>query len=77
MSMPYTSNCRNNRNQRNPKWKPKGEYVVWVEKEEKGVTVYSTNSVFWRDFFGGEPDKLLYVTEEGEKIYGKLYGEVD
>ena len=42
---------RNKRNHRNPKWKPKGEYVVWVEKEEKGATVYSTNSVFWRLIF--------------------------
>lgn len=33
-------------------FKPKGEYIIWVEKEGRGnYTVYSTNSVFWRDFF--------------------------
>lgn len=29
-----------------------GEYIIWVEKEDDGsVSVYSTNSIFWRDFF--------------------------
>ncbi len=33
----------------------KNQYIIWVEKEGKGnYTVYSTNSVFWRDFFRGE-----------------------
>jgi len=34
------------------KWKTKGQYIVWVEKEEDGsFVVYSTNSIFWRDFY--------------------------
>jgi DNA-directed RNA polymerase subunit RPC12/RpoP len=28
-------------------WKPKGEFIIWEEDGE----VWSTNSIFWRDFF--------------------------
>ena len=33
------------------KFTPKGQYIIWIEKEKEGFSVYSTNSVFWRDFF--------------------------
>ena len=58
---------RNYRNQCNPKCDvcglnfkkgvcladhKKGQYTVWIEKEGRGnYIVYSTDSVFWRDFF--------------------------
>lgn len=33
---------------------PIGRYVIWGEKEDKGLySVYSTDNIFWRDFFGG------------------------
>ena len=33
-------------------FKPKGTYIVHVEKEDDGTaTIYSTDSPFWRDFF--------------------------
>lgn len=36
--------------------KPRGQYIVWIEKEKKGCTVYSTDSFFWYNFFrGGDP----------------------
>lgn len=47
---PSSCNQRNPRNQRN--FRPKGQYVICVEKEDDGtLSVYSTNSIFWRDFF--------------------------
>ena len=53
LSSVYHRNHRNrNRKNRNQKWQPKGKYVIWVEKNEDGsLEVYSTDSVFWRDFF--------------------------
>ena len=51
MSTPSYVTHRNQRNLRNPKWKPKGEFVVWVEKEDHGYSIYSTDSVFWRNFY--------------------------
>lgn len=31
-----------------------GEYIICVEKnEDKSLAVYSTDSIFWRDFFKG------------------------
>jgi hypothetical protein len=31
---------------------PKGEYIVWVEyNDDNTKTVYSTDSVFWANFF--------------------------
>jgi len=33
----------------------KGEYLVWIEHNDDGTSdVYSTDSVFWRDFFQGK-----------------------
>lgn len=30
----------------------KGEYVIWVEENDDGSRdVYSTDSIFWREFF--------------------------
>ena len=54
ISLP-TSSCNtcNQRNQRNHKFKTKGNYIIWIEKEKDGCTVYSTDSIFWRDFFNG------------------------
>lgn len=50
MTEPSSCNTRNQRNQRN--FKPKGQYLIWIEKNEDGtLDVYSTNSIFWRDFF--------------------------
>jgi len=38
---------------------PKGKYVVWIEDEGDGTkTVYSTDSVFWRDFFTKTKEEL-------------------
>ena len=29
-----------------------GKYLIWIEEEDDGTqTVYSTDSIFWRDFF--------------------------
>jgi Tol biopolymer transport system component len=45
------------------KWKPKGQYIIFSEKEDDGsISVYSTDSVFWRDFFKSseELDKTKY-----------------
>jgi hypothetical protein len=34
------------------KWKAKGQYIICVEEEDNGkLSVYSTDSIFWRDFF--------------------------
>ena len=33
-------------------FKPKGEYLIWVETNDDGTKdVYSTDSVFWKNFF--------------------------
>jgi len=33
-------------------FKPKGEYIIWVEYNDDGtIDVYSTDSVFWANFF--------------------------
>jgi hypothetical protein len=46
------------------KWKPKDEFIICVEEEDDGsISVYSTNSVFWRDFFKS--------SEELDKKYGR------
>jgi len=43
---------RGNGSKRRKGWQPKGQYIIWVEKEDNGkFSVYSTNSIFWRDFF--------------------------
>lgn len=35
------------------KFKPKGQYILWIEQNENGsVEVISTNSTFWKNFFG-------------------------
>ncbi len=34
------------------KKKTKGQYIIWIEKNEDGsLDVYSTDSIFWRDFY--------------------------
>ena len=31
---------------------PKGDYIVWIEyNDDCTADVYSTDSIFWRDFF--------------------------
>ena len=41
-------------NQRNQKFRPKGQYIILVEKnEDRSIDVYSTDSIFWRDFYKG------------------------
>ena len=33
---------------------PKGKYIVWIEDNENGTsTVYSTNHIFWYNFYRG------------------------
>ena len=30
---------------------PRGKYIIWIEHNTDYDDVYSTDSVFWRDFF--------------------------
>ncbi len=48
----YYRNHRNRNRKNRNQWRPKGQYVVWVEENKDGsLDVYSTDSIFWRDFF--------------------------
>ena len=52
MTKPSSRIVRNNRNVRN--FKPKGKYIICVEKNDDGsMDIWSTDSIFWRDFFNG------------------------